>query len=489
MATYEQSLLIGGQWMPADSGKTYECVNPFTGKATTRAAAASVSDVARAVGAAQDAFGAWAALPPSKRRQYMLAAADAIEARLPEFSEAVTSEMGGPAAMGLYNVNSLAERFRFAAGVAFDGLTGEVIPSKNPRRTMIAIRKPLGVVMGIVPWNVSALPVGNSVPDALVLGNTVVIKASEQMPRTHGLVAACFVEAGLPAGVVNLITNAPENAPQVVEALIAHKHVRLIHFTGSTRIGRIIAEQAGKHLKRAILELGGNAPFIVLADADLDLAVRAAAFGSFVNSGQGCVCTERVIVDKSIADEFCRRLAAVAKKTIYGDLRDSNTQLGPVINGAAATRLEAMVGDACSGSAKVLAGGKAEGPCFEPTVLSNVTSAMRLYREESFGPIVSVTAADGPEDALRLANDSDYGLSSAIFTRDITLALDLDGLAKSSGYNLRAKVEASIRRYKQVIGDALRSRTDRTEATEVAVAAAALNRMLEFGRPNYVRIA
>jgi acyl-CoA reductase-like NAD-dependent aldehyde dehydrogenase len=280
MATYEQSLLIGGQWMPADSGKTYECVNPFTGKAATRAAAATVGDVERAVSAAQDAFGAWAALPPSKRRQYMC------------------------------------------------------------------------VVVSIVPWNVPALLVGNSVPDALVLGNTVVIKGAEQTPRTHGLVAACLVEAGLPAGVVNLITNAPEDAPQVVEALIAHKHVRLIHFTGSTRIGRIIAEQAGRHLKRAILELGGKAPFIVLADADLDLAVGAAAFGSFVNSGQGCVCTERVIVDKSIADEFGRRLAAVAKKTTCGDPRDGNTQLGPVINGAAITRLEAMVEDACSGGAK-----------------------------------------------------------------------------------------------------------------------------------------
>jgi acyl-CoA reductase-like NAD-dependent aldehyde dehydrogenase len=187
----------------------------------------------------------------------MLAAADAIEARLPELSEAMTSEMGGPAAKGLYNVNSLAERFRFAAGAAFGGLTGEVIPSENPGRTMIAIRKPLGVVVSIVPWNVPALLVGNSVPDALVLGNTVVIKASEQTPRTHGLVAACLVDAGLPAGVVNLITNAPEDGPQVVEALIAHKHVRLIHFTGFTRIGRIIAEQAGRHQKRAILELGG----------------------------------------------------------------------------------------------------------------------------------------------------------------------------------------------------------------------------------------
>jgi acyl-CoA reductase-like NAD-dependent aldehyde dehydrogenase len=159
------------------------------------------------------------------------------------------------------------------------------------------------------------------------------------------------------------------------------------------------------------------------------------------------VCTERVIVDKSIADEFCRRLAAAAKKITYGDPRDSNTQLGPVINGAAITRLEAMVEDACSGGVKLLAGGKAEGPCFEPTVLANVTSAMRVYREESFGPVVSVTAADGPEDALHLANDSDYGLSSAIFTRDITLALDLAkrlnvGMSHINGITLDGEPQA-----------------------------------------------
>jgi benzaldehyde dehydrogenase (NAD) len=284
MPTYEQRLLIGGQWTPAGSGKTYECVNPFTGKAATRAAAATVGDVERAVSAAQDAFGQWAALTPSRRRQYMLAAADAVEARLPEISDAMTSEMGAPAAMGAYNVTGLAERFRFAAGVAFDGLTGEAIPSEIPGRTMIAIRKPAGVVVSIVPWNAPALLVGASVPAALVLGNTVVIKASEQTPRTHGLVAACLVDAGFPDGVVNLITNAPDDAPEVVQALISHKYVRRIHFTGSTRIGRIIAEQAGKHLKRVVLELGGKAPFIVLADADLDLAVSAAAFGSLRRS-------------------------------------------------------------------------------------------------------------------------------------------------------------------------------------------------------------
>ncbi len=321
--------------------------------------------------------------------------------------------MGGPAAWGRYNVRVLADKLRFAAGAAYQGLTGEVIPSENPSRTMIAMRKPAGVVASLVPWNSPVLLVGASVPAALVLGNTVVIKASEQTPRKNGLVARCFADAGFPAGVINLITNAPENAGGVVEALIPHPNVRRVHFTGSTRVGRIIAEKAGTYLKRAVLELGGIAPCIVLADADLDRAVSAAAFGSFANSGQGCLSTERIIVDKSIAEEFCRRLAAVAKAVVYGDPRNSATELGPVINVAAIKRLTELVEDAVASGAQLLAGGKAEGPCFAPIVLSGVTSAMRVYQEESFGPLASVVIVDGPEEALRVANDNGYGLSSA----------------------------------------------------------------------------
>ena len=425
MTVAEQNLFIAGQWVPAESGKTYNSLDPLSGEPATRAAAATMVDVDRAVGAAQDAFGSWAALAPGKRRALVLAAAEAVDARAAELSEAITAEMGGPAAWGKYNVKVLVEKLRFAAGAAYQGLTGEVIPSDNPSRTMIAIRKPAGVVVSIVPWNAPVLLVGASVPAALVLGNTVVIKASEQTPRTHGLVAACFADAGFPAGVVNLITNAPDNAADVVNALIAHPAVRRVHFTGSTRVGRIIAEQAGAHLKRVVLELGGKAPCIVLADADLDRAVGAAAFGSYANSGQGCLSTERIIVDQSIADEFCRRLVKVAKTVTHGDPRNSATMLGPVINDAAVQRLSEMVEDAVAAGASLLAGGTAEGRCFAPTILSGVTPAMRVYQEESFGPIASVVIVDGPEEALRVANDNAYGLSSAIFSRDVTLALDL----------------------------------------------------------------
>ena len=425
MTTNEHTLFIGGRWSPAETGETYTCADPFTGEIASRAAAARAGDVDHAVEAASRAFAPWAALAPHVRGDYLLGTANAVEARSEEISAAITAEMGGPAAWGAYNVKVLCEKLRFAAGAAYQGLTGEAIPSNDPDRTMMAIRKPAGVVVSIVPWNAPALLVGASVPAALVVGNTEVIKASEQTPRTHALVAQCFADAGIPDGVFNLVTNAPENAAEVVDTLIAHPQVRRIHFTGSTRVGRIIAEKAGAHLKRAVLELGGKAPCIVLADADLDRAVSAAAFGSFANAGQGCLSTERIIVDRKIADEFCDRLAAVARQVPYGDPRKKDTVVGPVINEAAVTRLMEMTEDAVSKGAESLAGGTAEGRCVAPTVLKGVMPEMRVYREESFGPVAAVVIVDGHEEALRVANDNDYGLSSAIFSRDVTLALDM----------------------------------------------------------------
>lgn len=421
----QQELLIGGYWTGAADGATYEALDPFTGEPACRAAAASPRDVERAVQAARDAFPGWAAQSPAERFRLLLACAEAVEEHTPEIAEAVTAEMGGPSGWGHFNVKILVDKIRYAAMSAYDGLTGDVIPSDHTNRTALAIRKPVGVVASIVPWNAPVLLVGASVPTALVLGNTVVMKASEQTPRTHGLIARCFAEAGLPAGVINLITNAPKDAPEVVDALISHEHVRRVHFTGSTKIGRIIAERAAASLTPVVLELGGKAPVMVLADADLDAAVSAAAFGSFANTGQGCLSTERIVVDRRVADEFCRRLAAVAGKIVYGDPRREGTVIGPLINPNAVRHVRELVEDAIAQGAEVLTGGQQDGPCYAPTVLTGVTSGMRAYREESFGPIVTVVEVDGPEEALEVANDNDYGLTSAIFTRDVTLALDL----------------------------------------------------------------
>ena len=421
----QQNLFIAGSWTAADDGAVYESLDPFTGEPACRAAAASAVDVDRAVNAARKAFPDWAARPPAERSRILLACAAAIEARSEEISAAVTAEMGGPSGWGHFNIKILVDKVRYAAMCAYEGLTGEVIPSDDPRRTALAIRKPVGVVASIVPWNAPVLLVGASVPAALVLGNTVVMKASEQTPRTHGLVVRCFAEGGLPDGVINLITNAPKDAAEVVDALISHQHVRRVHFTGSTRIGRIIAEKASQTLTPVVLELGGNAPFIVLADADLDVAVSAAAFGSFANTGQGCLSTGRIVVDRSIADEFSRRLAELAGSIVYGDPRRADTTLGPLINPNSVNHVRELVEDAVKAGADLLAGGKESGPCYAPTVLAGVTPAMRAYREESFGPMVTVIPVDGPEEALAVANDNEYGLTSAIFSRNVTFALDL----------------------------------------------------------------
>ncbi|MFF4898179.1 aldehyde dehydrogenase family protein [Streptomyces sp. NPDC001068] len=420
-----QQLLINGTWQHAANAAVYTAHDPYTGGVASRAAAAGPEDVVLAVHAAQHAFPAWAALTPGERRRVLWTAAERIEARSDEISRATTAEMGGHARWGAYNTAVLAEKFRYAAGAVHEALTGEVIPSETPGRTSVAIRKPVGVIACMVPWNAPALLVGNSVPNALAAGNTVVMKASEQTPRTHGLIAECLTEAGPPDGVFNLVTNAPQDAPAVVDALIAHPAVRRVHFTGSTRVGRIIAEKAAAHLKRVVLELGGKAPMLVLADADLEQAVSVAAFSSFANSGQGCIVTERVIVERTVAEEFTRRLAALAETLTYGDGRDPHTALGPLVGPDSTRRLSDLVEEAVSDGARLLTGGVADGPCFAPTVLADVASDMRAWREESFGPIVGVAVADGPEEALRMANDSDFGLSGAIFTRDIPLALDL----------------------------------------------------------------
>jgi benzaldehyde dehydrogenase (NAD) len=259
----------------------------------------------------------------------------------------------------------------------------------------------------------------------LAFGNTVVLKASELCPRTHAHVAAAIADAGVPPGVINFLTNAPDDAAAVVEELIAHPDTRRVNFTGSTRVGRIIAELAGRHLKRTLLELGGKAPLIVLADADLERAAAATSFGAFFHQGQICMSTERIVVDRSVAEPFAQLLAARASALRVGDPRDAETQIGPLINDAALTRVSELVEDARERGAQVLAGGAADGPCYPPTVLLGVSSEMRVYGEESFGPLASIIPVDGVEHAVAVANDTDYGLAAAVFSADVAQALEV----------------------------------------------------------------
>jgi benzaldehyde dehydrogenase (NAD) len=259
----------------------------------------------------------------------------------------------------------------------------------------------------------------------LACGNTVVLKGSEICPATHGLIVEALQEAGLPNGVVNFVTNAPADAGAVVEAMIAHRALRRVNFTGSTHVGKIIATTCAKYLKPVLLELGGKAPLLVLDDADIDAAVDGAAFGAFANSGQICMSTERIIVDVAIADEFGARLAAKARGLPLGDPRKGPVVLGSVVDMSTVERCNAMIDDALAKGATLLCGGKADSTLMPATLLDRVTPQMRIYSEESFGPVKGIVRVSGEEEAIACANDNEYGLSAAVFSRDLARAMNV----------------------------------------------------------------
>jgi acyl-CoA reductase-like NAD-dependent aldehyde dehydrogenase len=281
------------------------------------------------------------------------------------------------------------------------------------------------VVLGIAPWNAPVILGVRAVAMPLACGNTVILKASEISPATHRLIGTALRDSGLPDGVVNVVTNAPEDAGKVVETLISHPAVRRVSFTGSTRVGRLIAETAARYLKPILLELGGKAPLVILDDADLDEAVNAAAFGAFVNQGQVCMATARIVVDDAVADAFLEKFAAKTATLRAGDPRTREVVLGSLVNREAAVRVGALVEDALAKGARLVVGGEVDGPVMAATVLDGVTPAMRIYSEEAFGPVVSVIRARDTEDAVRIANDTEYGLAAAVFGRDLSRALSV----------------------------------------------------------------
>jgi vanillin dehydrogenase len=422
----EVPLLIGSRETNASSGATFVRKNPISGEIVTRAAAATVADAGAAADAAAAAFPAWSALGPTERRARLLRAADLLEGRAGEFSNFMMAEIGSTAGWGHFNVHLAAGMLREAAAMTTQ-ISGDVIPSDVPDNIAMAIRQPVGVVLGMAPWNAPVILGVRAIAMPLACGNTVVLKASEICPATHWLIGAVLREAGMGDGVVNVVTHAPEDAPAIVEALIAHRAIRRINFTGSTRVGRIVAELAARNLKPALLELGGKAPFVILDDADLDDAVNAAAFGAFANQGQICMSTERIVIDEKIADEFARKFAAKVSALPCGDPRKGEVVLGSVVGMETVKRVQRLVDDAVTQGAKVLAGGASDGTIMQAVVVDHVTPEMEIFREESFGPSVSITRFKSVDEAVKIANDSEYGLSAAVFGRDLARAI---GVAK-----------------------------------------------------------
>ena len=357
--------------------------------------------------AASEAFPAWSALGPNARRALLNRAADAIEARADAFVETMREELRASEPWARFNVMLGAGMVREAAALTTQ-ITGEVIPSDKPGLLSLALREPVGVILGIAPWNAPVILGCRAIAAPLACGNTVILKASERCPRTHALIVEAFEAAGFPGGVVNLVTNEPHEAAELVGALIDHPAVRRINFTGSTAVGKVIARRAAEHLKPVLLELGGKAPLIVLEDADLDEAVKAAAFGAFMNAGQICMSTERIIVVDAIADDFVQKLAGKASNM-------PAPAVGQQVDDAAAATVRQLIDDAIAKGARQVAAGA--------TVLDAITPAMKVYHDESFGPVVGIIRVADETEAIRVANDSEYGLSAAVFTRDAARGL------------------------------------------------------------------
>ncbi|MEO8754341.1 MAG: aldehyde dehydrogenase [Casimicrobiaceae bacterium] len=419
----EVKLLIGGANVDAKSGASFERKSPITGAVVTRAAAAGVEDARAAVEAARKALPAWAATSPNARRKLLQEAAAKLRAHSADFSRLCVEETGAIGGWGHFNTAFAAGLIEEAAAMTTQ-ITGETVPTDQAGTLALAIRQPAGVCLGMAPWNAPVILGARAIAMPLACGNTVVLKASELCPMTHRLLVDSFVEAGFPAGVVNFVTHSASDAPVVVEALIADPAVRRVNFTGSSRVGRIVGELSGKYLKPALLELGGKAPFLVLEDADLEEAVAAAAFGAFMHQGQICMSTERIIVDEKVADEFIKRFVAKVQTLKVGDPSTGNFPIGACVDARTVEHVKALIADATAKGGKIVTGGNGSGGAFfEPTVVDHVKSGMRIYGEESFGPIVGVLRARDTDHAVELANDSEYGLSAAVFSRDITRAL------------------------------------------------------------------
>ena len=400
----------------------FERLNPLTGAVSSTAKAMRAADVAVIADRAASAFPAWAATGPNARRAILMKAAVALEARTDDFIDAMMSEIGATKGWALFNIGLAVGMVREAAALTTQ-ISGEVIPSDKPGCIAMTLREPVGVILGIAPWNGPIVLGVRAIAVPLACGNSVILKASETCPRTHGIIIEAFAEAGFPEGVVNIVTNAPADAGEVVGALIDHPAVKRINFTGSTAVGRIIAKRAAEHLKPCLLELGGKAPLIILEDANLDEAVKAAAFGAFMNQGQICMSTERIIVVDAVGDAFAEKFATKAKSLATGDPRAGTTPLGAVVDQKTVLHVNALIDDAVDKGATLRAGGKADSVLMPATVVDSVTDAMAIYHDESFGPIVAIIRAKDDADAIRIANDSDYGLSAAVFTRDTARGL------------------------------------------------------------------
>ncbi|KAK1749358.1 Aldehyde/histidinol dehydrogenase [Echria macrotheca] len=428
--TETQLLFLDGSYQPSSDGTTFTVKNPMTGSVLYDCASASVDDYSAAIDNAHQAFQKWSRTGPSTRRMVFLKAAEIMESYVDgDAPELLSQEVSATKHWIKVNIHSTAGLFRETAGLATH-IKGEIVPADRPGTMIMVERQAVGVVFAISPWNAPVNLTARAIASPLICGNTVVLKPSEFSPKCQNLVVRALTAAGLPPGCLNFLPTSPERTPQVTEYAVKHPKVLRVNFTGSDRVGRIIAGWASTVLKQCVLELGGKAPVLLLEDADIEDAVEAVVFGALANNGQVCMSTERVFVHRSIAGEFKNRLVGRVQALKTGNhLQDPEVSISGLFTPASAARVLEMVNNAVEGGATLLTGDlRVSGPnktIMAPHILEGVKPEMDVAYKESFGPVMVLFEFDTDEEAIALANSSDYSLCASVFSRDVFRALEV----------------------------------------------------------------
>jgi aldehyde dehydrogenase (NAD+) len=418
MKTYQ--MFIGGQWVDAVSGATFDDLNPYTGEVYARLAKGDTKDADRVMAAAHGARKQWAATPPIERARVLSKASEILEANRKEFADVLIEEGGGTFGKAMFEISQTVDLLD-TAGADSKRILGETFHT-DPGKLSMTLRRPRGTVLAITPWNFPLILSMYKVAYSLATGNAVVLKPASETPVIGLKIGELFEKAGLPPGVLNVVTG-PGSV--LGDALIDDDRCSFVTITGETGTGRHVAQRAAAKLKEYTLELGGKNPLIILADADMDYAVKSAAFSAFLHQGEICMSVDRVIVEKPIVEEFSKKLAELAAALPVGDPRLPTTFIGPVISDHQVQKIDSHVKDAIAKGAKLLTGGTYEKRLYRPTVLTNITRDMQIYHEETFGPVTSIIAVQDEKEALQVANDTTYGLSSGVITKDLEKAIFL----------------------------------------------------------------
>jgi acyl-CoA reductase-like NAD-dependent aldehyde dehydrogenase len=420
----EYSYFAGNQWRKAADNKLFEVHEPYTGKLFARVASASRSDARAAVDAAAKAFPGWAETTPAVRAGLFLKAAEIVRRRRNEIAEILARETGSTISFSVFQMDLVAVTLQQVAGWVYLP-KGEVLETNLANTVSVGLRRPLGVCASFTPWNGANILSWRAVISPVAAGNTVVVKPSEFAPVSAGIMLAEVAEgAGFPAGVINVITHEPGAAGQIADEFFDRPEVRIINLIGGVKTARILAERAGRTLKRTVLELGGFNPMIILEDVDMDYAVRTATFGSFFHQGQICLNTRRIIVQRKIYDEFLTKFVVRTNTLPAGDPLNPETIIGPIITRAAVKMIDDRVKEAIARGAKAHTGAKYDGQIYYPTILTDVPLDAAIANEETFGPVVVVEAVDTADEAIAAANRTMYGLTSSILAGNTYKALE-----------------------------------------------------------------